>query len=79
MAERIEVRVASNGRDFGKSVSYAKGIGGRYNPESKTWSIPAQWEANARTRGLIKVGVTSVRNPRCTCPSGAMGGVCTCC
>lgn len=84
----IIVRIAK--ANFQKGLKYAKTFGGKYNPENKTWTIPL-YQNGVRNNalnapqlyGLIPVieGQTSTDTPKakCTCSSGQMGGVCTCC
>lgn len=65
MADMITVQVVAVGKDFGKAVAYAKLVGGKYDGMTKTWQIPAQWEDNARLRGLKKVNMTAAATGRC--------------
>ena len=53
------VRLA-NGKDFTRGLKYAKQVGGRYNPDSKTWSIPDGRPelSNARAYGWQVISTT---------------------
>jgi hypothetical protein len=78
-----EVRITNRNWHYGHKT--VKRLGGRYNPDSRTWSLPDTDSVRDHLRepaiySLEVVGAASNRRPAgCDCPSGALGHPCTCC
>lgn len=55
------IKITSSGRDFDKAVKYLKKLGGKFDPTSKTWVMPAgKIDADdCRVFGLQKVAAAS--------------------
>lgn len=83
MSATITVRVSSS--NFAKGVKYAKQFGGKFNPTTKTWTIPTHRNGiynNALNApglyGLIVVsGTANTHKHDASCPAN-FGGVCEC-
>ena len=78
--DTITVKLAK-GKNFTKGLKYAKKFGGKYNPQSKTWTIPTHRNNiyNTSLNAPQLYGLIPVTSTQCDCPSGQMGGACTCC
>jgi hypothetical protein len=48
--------VKLSSKNFGKGLKYAKRVGGKYNPSSKTWELPDTDEVERMLRAAAAYG-----------------------
>ncbi len=54
-ADRIQVQVVAKGDAFLEAVRYARRHGGIYDPGTRIWTLPAEFEDEAKEHGLRRI------------------------